>query len=163
MTETSGFDELQNEFEEFAGELREAASRMDETVDDATRDTSRILKKEMKSNVYQMGAVDTGELVESIRFDKVFTATYTVGPTAEHAVYVEYGTGKYNSGERITPNEAEALAFEDENGEQVIVASVKGQRPRPFFRKATEKIDQAGILEQKVSSEVEELFQEVFG
>jgi len=162
MTDISGFDELADEMKEFAAEAREAASRVEPAMDDGVESTARILDKEMKKNVFRMDAVDTGELVNSIEFTQVNTATYTVGPTAEHAVYIEYGTGKFGSGDAITPNDAQALAFETQGGEQVVVASAKGMRPRPFFRNAVDTIEEEDILPRNVANEVEEMFDEVF-
>jgi len=162
MSDISGFDEFADEMKQFAAEAREAASRIEPAMGDGVESTARILNKEMKKNVYRLDAVDTGELVNSIEFTQIDTATYTVGPTAEHAVYIEYGTGRFAGGDAITPNDAQALAFETEGGEQVVVASAEGMRPRPFFRNAVDRIEQEDILPRNVLNEVEEMFNEVF-
>lgn len=162
MTDISGFDELADEMNEFAAQAREAASRIEPAMDDGVESTARILNKEMKKNVYRLDAVDTGELVNSIEFTQVDTATYTVGPTADHAVYIEYGTGEFGGGDPITPNSAQALAFETQGGEQVVVASAEGMRPRPFFRNAVDRIEEEELLPRNVVNEVKEMFEEVF-
>jgi len=162
MSDISGFDDFADEMKQFAAEAREAASRIEPAMGDGVESTARILNKEMKKNVYRLDAVDTGELVNSIEFTQVNTATYTVGPTAEHAVYIEYGTGKLGGGDPITPNDAQALAFETQGGEQVVVASAKGMRPRPFFLNAVDTIEEEDILPRNVANEVEEMFDEVF-
>lgn len=163
MTTVTGFDEFADQLEEFADKLREAESRIEPAMGDGVESTARLLNKEMKKNVYRLDAVDTGELINSIQFRQVDTATYVVGPTADHAVYIEYGTGIYRGGDEITPKKAQALAFETADGEEVVVASADGMRPRPFFRKAVDRIREDETLQQNVVNSVERMFEEVFG
>lgn len=159
----SGFEDFQEQLQEFATEVREAQSRVDDAVDKGTRNTSKLLKSQMRENILRVDAVDSGELLDSVEWTKIESGVYTVGPTADHAVYVEYGTGIYHKdgGSEIEPNEAQALAFEYE-GEQVVVASVKGMKPRPFFRSAVDKAEEEEWLPQNTIAAVEEMFQEVF-
>ena len=159
-----GFGQLQEELQEFAAECREAASRTDAAVDKGARNTAKLLNSQMKENILRVDAVDSGELLNSVRWTRVESGTYTVGPTADHAVYVEYGTGIYHKdgGSKIEPDQAQALAFEGEGGEQVVVASVEGMRPRPFFRTAVDKAEEEEWLGQNAIEAVEEMFQEVF-
>lgn len=97
--EAEGFEELANELESFADELAEIRRGIPEAMDAAVKDSSEELAREMKSNLQQMGAVDSGELLRSISIREEESAavgsmaSYSVGPTADHAKYVEYGTG----------------------------------------------------------------------
>jgi hypothetical protein len=160
-----GFEELQEQVREFQSEVNEARKRMPEAMDDGTQQTAKLLQSQMRENIIRLDAYDTGELFESVQWTQVDTATYTVGPTADHAIYVEYGTGIYNekgSGNPITPTEMQALHFTTQDGAEVTVASVKGMKPRSFFRSAVNKAEEEGWLAEQTIESVEDMFQEVF-
>jgi len=157
-----GFEELQEQVREFQSEVNEARSRMPEAMDDGTQQTAKLLQSQMRENLLRLDAYDTGELFESVEWTRIDTATYTVGPTADHAIYIEYGTGIYNGGDPITPTDMQALHFTTQDGTEVTVASVKGMKPRPFFRQAVNKAEEEGWLAEQTIESVEEMFQEVF-
>jgi hypothetical protein len=77
--------------------------------------------------------VDTGELQDSGELVVEETAGKVVfGYTADHAIPVEDGTEPHP----ITPDEADALVFEGDDGEPVFADSVDhpGTEPQPFMR-----------------------------
>jgi len=162
----SGFDELQEQIQEFKNEVEEAQQRVPRAVDDGAEQTAKLLQSQMRENILRLDAYDTGELFNSVQWTQIESGVYTVGPTAEHAIYIEYGTGIYNErsggNEPITPTDMQALAFETADGEQVVVASVEGMKPRSFFRSAVNKAEEEGWLAEQAIESVEEMFQEVF-
>jgi hypothetical protein len=160
-----GFEELQDQIDEFKAEVLEAQKRTPEAVDKGANQTAKLLQSEMRENILRLDAYDTGQLFESVEWTQIESGVYTVGPTAEHAVYVEYGTGIYaerGGGDPITPTEMQALHFETQDGTEVTVASVKGMKPRSFFRSAVNKAEEEGWLAEQAIEQVEEMFQEVF-
>ena len=77
--------------------------------------------------------VDTGELQDSGEVVVEETPGKVVfGYTADHAVPVESGTEPHP----ITPDEADALVFEGDDGEPVFADSVDhpGTEPQPFMQ-----------------------------
>lgn len=160
-----GFDEFQKQVQNFRADVEEARKRMPEAMDDGTQQTAKLLQTQMRENILRLDAYDTGELFESVTWTQIDTATYTVGPTADHAIYVEYGTGIFaerGGGDPITPNEMQALHFETQDGTEVTVASAKGMKPRSFFRSAVNKAEEEGWLAEQTIESVEDMFQEVF-
>lgn len=55
---------------------------------------------------------------------------YIVGTDVDYAVYLEFGRGP------VTPDSADALQFEDEDGNTIYRARAEGHRPYPFVRPA---------------------------
>ncbi len=85
--------------------------------------------------------VDTGRLRADIKPEmddsQPFPLWVKVGPKVFYGAYVEFGTGIYGPEHRpIRPRRKKALAFTTRSGERVIVAFVRGMRPRPFMRPA---------------------------
>ena len=79
---------------------------------------------------------DTGHLYRNIEVqvkDGIIEFSFP-----EYALYLEYGTGIFNTlpgaqKKRIEAVDKQALAFEY-GGETIIVKSIKGMTPRPFIR-----------------------------
>jgi phage gpG-like protein len=83
-----------------------------------------------KTNITEVGAVDTGNLRNSITHE-VDDDTAYIGTNVEYAVYVELGTGKYYPGGRKTP-----WLYEDAKGETHMTYGMKG---RPYLKPAVEE------------------------
>lgn len=91
---------------------------------------------------------DNGQLANSLAEPKVIEADRShavaqIGPTPEHGLLVEFGTGIYGTGEGathqpITPKTAKVLHWVDARGEH-FARSVKGMKPRPFLRPALDE------------------------
>ena len=95
-----------------------------------------------KGKLYQ--AYDTGHLRENSIGTRVIKkgADYVaeVYSTADYAEFVHEGTGIYGPLKRlITPKTKKALKFVYK-GKEIVVKSVKGMRPRPFFRQAVKYV-----------------------
>lgn len=97
-----------------------------------------------QSIITSVGAVDTGNLRNSITFETEGTDTVVIGTPVEYAPYIEYGTGIYaEEGGRQTP-----WAYQDSAGEWHMT---RGMHPRPYLRPA---------LQEHVS-EYEKIFDEI--
>jgi hypothetical protein len=91
---------------------------------------------------------DNGQLANSLAEPKVIVADRThaiaqIGPTPEHGLWVEYGTGVYGTGpgathERIRPKTAKVLFWVDARGKH-FAKSIAGMKPRPFLRPALDE------------------------
>lgn len=82
-----------------------------------------------KENITRQGAVDTGNLRNSIshKVDPQERSVY-IGTNVEYAPYIEYGTGIYYEGGRRT-----SWTYQDENGDW---HRTKGMVPRPYLKPA---------------------------
>ena len=120
-------------FAEFADELRAAAADVDEVVDQAVEKTALEVERSAKQNA----PVDTGTLRSSIQTAPAGVAEYLVGTNIEYAPDVEFGTDPHV----ITPDEADALAFEGSDGELVFTQRVEhpGTPAQPFLRPAVDE------------------------
>lgn len=77
--------------------------------------------------------IDTGKVRAQLKEFKEQWATdavYITGTNADYAIYLERGRGP------VEAQDAEALQFQDENGNTIYRASVSGHKPYPFFRPA---------------------------
>lgn len=70
-------------------------------------------------------------LIERVETDAVFK----VGASAEYAVFLEFGRGP------VTPDSADALRFENEEGDVIFRTRVSGHPPYPFFRPALREFE----------------------
>lgn len=143
------------DFAAFADDLREAADRLDEAVDAGTKTTVKQIERTAKQNA----ANDTGNLEKRIRFVKLAVAEYIVGTDVDYADDVEFGTAPHV----ITPTDADALAFEGQDGELIFRQSVDhpGTPAQPFLRPALQ--EHRSDLVANIEAEIETLFAEVFG
>lgn len=82
-----------------------------------------------KTNITNVGAVDTGNLRNSITHQVDDNVVY-IGTNVEYAAYVELGTGKYYPGGRDEP-----WGYEDAKGDFHWTAGMKG---RPYLKPAVE-------------------------
>ena len=118
-----GLEEFQQQIEQFKDEVEEARKRTPEAVDEGTKQTAKLLQSQMRENILRLDAYDTGELFESVTWTQVSSGTYAVGPTADHAVYIEYGTGIYaekGGGSPITPKKMPTSKSRGEIGKSVV-------------------------------------------
>lgn len=76
--------------------------------------------------------VNTGRMRSSIGVTQTGSRTVTVGTNVKYARYFQFGTGIYAGHGPIRPKGAKALSFVV-NGHRYVLASVKGQPPRPFL------------------------------
>ena len=86
-----------------------------------------------KKNITQQGAVDTGNLRNSITHTTENNGkTVVIGSAVTYAPYVELGTGKYaeGGGGRPTP-----WRYQDSKGNW---HTTSGMKPRPYLRPAIE-------------------------
>ena len=82
-----------------------------------------------KDNLTMLGAVDTGNLRNSVshRVDEKEKVVY-IGTNSEYGAYVELGTGKYYKGGRQDP-----WVYQDEEGRW---HHTNGQRAQPYLKPA---------------------------
>ena len=99
-------------------------------IDAATRSGGQIIANEAK----RLAPFRSGSLRRSITVRKVPGASgepgYVVGPTEPYGLYVEYGTGIFNTqgGGRMTP-----WTYRAGDGSWV---TTRGNRPQPYLRPA---------------------------
>lgn len=131
--------------------------RKDDFTDDVLKDidaaTQRFLRgggASIESNMKQRAPVDLGNLRNSIlaNVDADGDGPYVdVGPTAEYAPYVEYGTGRFVSGGRQTP----WTYFDEKLGQFVTTSGMRAQPfAKPGFDAARPTIDRLAARELKV-------------
>ncbi len=85
-----------------------------------------------RSRAVLLCPVQTGELRNSIKVQKVAPLTVSVGTNKEYAPYVEYGTG--TAGDPEVPHTSkESWRWQDEQGNW---HTSHGQPPQPFLRPA---------------------------
>lgn len=92
---------------------------------------------------------DTGQLANSLAEPKVVEADRShavaqIGPTPQHGLYVEFGTGVYGTGpgatgQRITSKSGGLLRWTDQGGGEHFARSIAGMTPRPFLRPALDE------------------------
>lgn len=141
------------EFAEFADELRAAAADVDEVVDRAVKETALEVERSAKQNA----PVDTGTLRSSIETAPSGVGEYLVGTNIEYAPDVEFGTDPHV----ITPDEADALAFEGSDGELVVTQRVKhpGTPAQPFLRPAIDEHE--STLTRNIAAAITELLDDI--
>lgn len=128
----------------------------------ALRAGQTVFLKGAAAELQAAGAVDTGELLRSLRirlqtrskrFGWVRVSLKAGGKTAPHAHLVEFGTASYYTGSgrsvrkpyKIKPkkgNKLGALAF---GGKVVEEVTHPGARPVPFMRRSVDKHQQAAL------------------
>lgn len=152
-----GFEEFQEELREFQRDVREARVSIADAEDNAAREVAEKFKDDVKKVIKRKGLVEDGDLIESIRVEKVSDGIYRVFTNEDHAIYIEYGT----SGP-ITANDSDYLKFTDETGEVIFRKSVSGIDADPFWRPTERKYIAEQILPESFDEEIEEAFQEAF-
>lgn len=70
------------------------------------------------------------ERIKELQDDWGRGATYVVESAADYSIQIEFGRGP------VEAQDAEALRFENEDGEVIYRTSVSGHPPYPFFRPA---------------------------
>ena len=99
------------------------------------------------NNITEQGAVDTGNLRNSLTFQMENENTVQIGTAVEYAPYVEMGTGIYASDGtgRKTP-----WVYKDGEGNW---HTTKGSRPKPYLKPAmADHIDEYRQIIEKVLS-----------
>ena len=83
----------------------------------------------------EIDAESTRQSLRSLRNEWETDSVFITGTNADYAVYLEYGRGP------IEAQDAEALRFENQDGDVIYRASVDGHEPYPFFRPALREFD----------------------
>lgn len=136
-------------FDEFADEIEDLRDDLTDGIDSGVATTAAQVERSAKQRV----PVDTGNLRASLRFRRRAPATYAVGTNVQYAPDVEFGADPHV----ITPNQAEALRFEDANGEPVFAARVEhpGTPAQPFLRPALREHE--SDLTENIEAEIQRL------
>lgn len=91
--------------------------------------------EKVRSNAVLLCPVDTGELRNSIRVQRISPGVVTVGTNKEYAVFVEYGTG--TQGDYVVPHTTKMFwRWQDEQGNW---HTSHGQKAQSFLRAAVGK------------------------
>lgn len=173
-----GLEDMAAELEEFSDDLKEIRETLDEDIEEAVSNTAEDLHVEMERQILKYDARDTGELLNSITHDSVGKYRYAVGPTAEHAPYVEYGTPRHDiTPEGITEEQVKKMSFRQleaspikpltfvVDGELVKTYHVDhpGTDPQPFFGDAVSRARAEQWLEKELEDAVDRRFTQVLG
>lgn len=155
MTDIDGFDEAAGDFAEFAEKLDEVATRLPNAIDSGVEKTATMVTGTAKANA----PVDSGQLRQEIEWQRVELGFYEIISAAPHARAVEKGTSPHV----ITPDSADALAFEGQNGELVFRQRVEhpGTPAQPYLGPAMKQ--HQSELAENINEAINELFAEVFG
>ena len=150
MTDINGFDAAAAEFASFAEGLRDVADNVDRALDSGVKTTAFDIEATAKRLV----AVDTSTLRRSIAARRVELAAWAVGASAEYAADVEFGTDPHV----ITPDAADALAFQGRDGELIFRQRVEhpGTPAQPYLGPAFREHE--SDLVENISAELEQLF-----
>lgn len=102
----------------------------DEQIEKALTEIGLLAEGYAKTNITDVGAVDTGNLRNSITNEvDMGDKSVTIGSAVEYAPYVEFGTGVHSElGGRQTP-----WVYQDADGNFWMTT---GQKPRPYLRPA---------------------------
>ena len=102
---------------------------------------SNLAVQKIVSQSFELGQLANSTQARPIDADRNH-AVVEVGPSAEHGLYVEYGTGVYGTGPgasrqpiTIRPRTKKAL-FWTGAAHPVRQVTIQGMRPRPFLRPA---------------------------
>lgn len=114
-----------------------------DATDEANRRITEIMAEEVATLARELAPVDTGELVRSIEVVHEQGHSMVIA-TADHAVFVEFGTWSHNvfaprpGTYEIRPVRASALKFTAKDGREVFsqVVHHPGVRPQPFLNPA---------------------------
>lgn len=91
--------------------------------------------EKVRDNAVLLCPVDTGELRNSIRVQRISPGVVTVGTNKEYAVFVEYGTG--TQGDYVVPHTTKMFwRWRDEQGNW---HTSHGQKAQSFLRAAVGK------------------------
>ena len=136
-------------FSEFADEIEDLRDDLTDAIDSGVAKTAAQVERSAKQRV----PVDTGTLRASLRFRQRAPASYAVGTNVQYAPDVEFGTDPHV----ITPNQAEALRFEDAEGEPVFAARVDhpGTPAQPYLRPALQEHE--SDLTENIEAEIQRL------
>lgn len=100
-----------------------------------------VLKAHAK--VVENTPVDEGDLRRSITVERLSDNEWVIGSNSDIALFLEEGTGIYGPMKKpITPVNAKALSWIDQNGERVFAKSVKGIKPFRMFHKGAMQLEQ---------------------
>lgn len=77
---------------------------------------------------------------------------------ADRAVYLEFGTDG-----PITPNDADRLKFESQDGEMIYPKAVSGVEEYAFLRTALKRYRAENVLQNEFKNEIEREFTEALG
>lgn len=173
---SEGFSDFADELEDFKEDLQEVRAGLDDALTLAVATTAQRLGAEMEDNIIQHDAVDTGELLDSIAVDPTQDDyQWKVGPTADHARYVEYGTGSHDiTPDGLTVSDVEEMSYREleasdidplvfwADGEKVETYHVDhpGTDPQPFFNPAVTTAETEGWLEGNIEDALEARFTE---
>lgn len=95
----------------------------------------------IRGNAVLLCPVDTGELRQSVRVQRLSPGVVIVGTNKEYAVYVEYGTG--TKGDPGVPHTAKVFwRWQDEQGNW---HTSHGQKAQSFLRAAVSKKEESFI------------------
>lgn len=131
-------------FESHLGEVLKATQQQ---LERAAEIIGGMAESYAKKNITQQGAVDTGNLRNSITHATENNGhTVVIGSAVTYAPYVELGTGKYaeGGGGRPTP-----WVYQDSKGNW---HRTSGMKPRPYLRPAIEehKREYKEVIEQEL-------------
>lgn len=193
----SGFDGFAEDLEEFADDIEEVRRGLPDALDTAVEDSSEELHKRMQREINRLADNPSGNLASTIRHDPEMSAhsggqaKWSVGPTADYAKHVEYGTGTKGDPAHASGNPY-TITAEGENmgdinekimnergspglGELKDVGSLffdgshklyvehPGSKPTPFWRTAIYSHEAQGDLPDKLDRELDLLFKRVMG
>lgn len=153
MTTIDGFQELAEEFADFADDLHEAADRVDDAVERGVRDTAGDVESQATINANTEAGT---ELARSLTVKHIDVFEWAVVAQADHAPYVEFGTQPHV----ITSNDG-PLVFRGEDGELVFTNKVNhpGTPAQPFLRPA---LREQGDLAYNIKRQIRDLFKDIF-
>lgn len=131
-------------FESHLGEVLKATQQQ---LERAAEIIGGMAESYAKKNITQQGAVDTGNLRNSITHATENNGhTVVIGSAVTYAPYVELGTGKFaeGGGGRPTP-----WVYQDSKGNW---HRTSGMKPRPYLRPAIEehKREYKEVIEQEL-------------
>lgn len=149
-TNIGGFEEAAGDFADFAEGLRDVAANIDGAINEGVKRTAFQIERTAK----QKAPIDTGTLRTSIEARRLDISTWAVGTNVEYAPAVEFGTAPHV----ITPDDADALAFEGQDGELMFRQRVEhpGTPAQPYLGPAFRAHE--SDLTQNISAEIERLF-----
>lgn len=120
-------------------------ANIDDLEEKALNEIGMFVQGKARENITAVGAVDTGDLRGRMAY-KVNVGTgvkeVVIGSGAEHGLYVEKGTGIFNSGGRKTP-----WIYQRADGKFV---RTRGMKARPFLNPAV--MDNLNKIESFVRS-----------
>jgi HK97 gp10 family phage protein len=138
-----------------SADITRLAEALRQSGQDAEATTQRVLVEVANFILTEMEVrvpVDTGELRQSLRV-QVVGDTVRIGPTAEHGVYVEFGTRPHV----IRPKNPDGVLAFTVNGRKVFAKVVNhpGTKAQPFVRPAFQAwVDRLGGMVEEANVKV---------